>query len=406
MTQAASGIFNPSSTDPGPLSPPAIVAAAQSFQSLFEQSQPTIDPVAPDLRVVGNNRQQLPREDDLRKRSPRLDPTAAAVAELASPGAAKPVIAQAQDIEAGRSDAPGKSSLSEPPAGSRTAPHPRAESPSAPARSVPASKAAPADRTMDTARAPLQPPTGPAATKLMQRQAARPSDRPGPVRTAGTQSAGADSAKVRTVIQAPTRAAGAPIGAAVRITAAPRIAAVPARTTPAKAPSKPTEGPARAAARQEALAAQFGRGLAAALRQNGGTVTMRLQPEALGDLKIKMSLEPGKVEASFEVQTGQARDLLGKTMDKLRSALEAQGLEVARLDVRVAEPTLQGGQHFGGADADSGASGGRGSEHPGPERDAARTPRETLAAEPAATERPGTGQDAGGALRVRLDALA
>jgi flagellar hook-length control protein FliK len=128
---------------------------------------------------------------------------------------------------------------------------------------------------------------------------------------------------------------------------------------------------------------------------------MRLQPEALGDLKIRMSLEPGKVEASFEVQSDQARKLLGTSMDSLRSALEARGLEVARLNVQVAEPPCptDAGQSFGGADAHGGRSG---SEHPGTD-DAARTPRE-VAAESVTEERPWMGQITGGALR--LDALA
>jgi flagellar hook-length control protein FliK len=159
----------------------------------------------------------------------------------------------------------------------------------------------------------------------------------------------------------------------------------------------------------EKVAAQFGRGLAAALRQNGGSITIRLQPEALGDLKIKMSLEPGKVGASFEVQTDQARQLLGKTMDTLKSALEAQGLEVDRLEVQVADrvnamPT-ESGQQFGGADADRGSGGASGWEHPEPRM--ARTAIEPTGfdtAEP--TVEPWMGSEAGGALRIRLDALA
>ena len=160
---------------------------------------------------------------------------------------------------------------------------------------------------------------------------------------------------------------------------------------------------------EEKIAAQFGRGMAAALRQNGGSVTIRLQPEALGDLKIKMSLEPGKVAASFEVQTDQARHLLGKTMDTLRTALEARGLEVDRLDVQVADRAhpAQTGESFGGADADPNKGGGSGWEHPEPRTaQTAWMPVGRESAEPAESSGPWMGSVTGGALRMRLDALA
>jgi hypothetical protein len=69
---------------------------------------------------------------------------------------------------------------------------------------------------------------------------------------------------------------------------------------------------------------------------------MRLQPQALGDLTINMNLQPGSVGATFTVASAQARDLLQDHMTLLRSALEARGLDVERLDVRLAQPAEPG----------------------------------------------------------------
>ena len=52
-------------------------------------------------------------------------------------------------------------------------------------------------------------------------------------------------------------------------------------------------------------------------------------------MKIKMHLFQGRVAASFEVGSDQARRLLEKSKDTLRSALEAKGLSVDRLEVQL-----------------------------------------------------------------------
>lgn len=122
---------------------------------------------------------------------------------------------------------------------------------------------------------------------------------------------------------------------------------------------------------EDKLGAQAARGLAAALRQGGGSVTLRLHPEELGDLKVRVDSADGRIGATFEVQSEQARDLLDKTLSDLRTALEARGLSVDRLDVHIA-PSAHGhaghgetgtSGHFGGAESRGGAgweAGGRG----------------------------------------------
>src|SRR3989442_1514681 len=98
-------------------------------------------------------------------------------------------------------------------------------------------------------------------------------------------------------MQRPRRPPGTPTSRRAR-------AAKPATSAAATKPgAKP---PATPAARfrpelEDKLGAQAARGLVAALRQGGGSVTIRLQPGALGDLKIKVDLAAGRVGASFEV---------------------------------------------------------------------------------------------------------
>jgi hypothetical protein len=131
--------------------------------------------------------------------------------------------------------------------------------------------------------------------------------------------------------------------------------------------------------------AQFGRGLVAALRQNGGTVTIRLQPQELGDLKIRMQLQNGRVEARFEAATEQARDILDKNLGALRAALESRGLGVDRLDVYAADrpsplvhaPADPGQDHSGPAFADdqSHHAGGEAGGHGWPGRGGAESAR-------------------------------
>lgn len=120
----------------------------------------------------------------------------------------------------------------------------------------------------------------------------------------------------------------------------------------------------------EVFSAQVGRGLAAVLRQGGGSVLLRLQPDALGELKVRLDLKDGVVTAKFEASSDQARRLLDAGLPELKAALEARGLAVERLEVRQAPATMdrtqepvaaerprEFGEGFGGAE--QGESGGR-----------------------------------------------
>ena len=94
----------------------------------------------------------------------------------------------------------------------------------------------------------------------------------------------------------------------------------------------PTDDPA-------AFTSQVARGLAAAVRQREGTLTLRISPDSLGPLKIEVRVQDGRVSARIDADSPQARQLLNSTHYGLRSALEAQGLIVDRITVVGAERT-------------------------------------------------------------------
>ena len=53
----------------------------------------------------------------------------------------------------------------------------------------------------------------------------------------------------------------------------------------------------------------------------------------MGQLRIRLELEGGRVRASFQADHASARDLLTNSMEALRTTLEARGLTVDRLQV-------------------------------------------------------------------------
>ncbi|MGH7130846.1 MAG: flagellar hook-length control protein FliK [Phycisphaerales bacterium] len=81
------------------------------------------------------------------------------------------------------------------------------------------------------------------------------------------------------------------------------------------------------------FAAQVQRGMAAAIAQGGGQVTLRLNPQALGQLRVKLDLRADVVKLRFEVGSSAARSLLDEQLPGLGRMLEAQGLRVAHSSV-------------------------------------------------------------------------
>lgn len=102
-----------------------------------------------------------------------------------------------------------------------------------------------------------------------------------------------------------------------------------------------------------AFRAQVSRGLEAALRHDGGAVTLRLKPESLGALRIDLQVRGGEVAASFQSSTREAHELLSTQLSSLRASLEAKGLSVRAMEVQP-PPAPSGAQNDTGASRDPG----------------------------------------------------
>ena len=85
-----------------------------------------------------------------------------------------------------------------------------------------------------------------------------------------------------------------------------------------------------------------GRGLETLARQRGGTLTMRLDPPSLGQLKLEMKMNAGRVTVLLTSASDSARSLLRDNLGSLRQALEDRGLAVDRLAVETAGRTSEG----------------------------------------------------------------
>ncbi|MEM8835408.1 MAG: flagellar hook-length control protein FliK [Planctomycetota bacterium] len=101
------------------------------------------------------------------------------------------------------------------------------------------------------------------------------------------------------------------------------------------------------------------RGIAAVLAQKGGSLTMKLNPPALGELRIEMNLSKQSVEVRLEAGTAAARDLLSLGLPALRESLQSKGLSVERLSVQAsahAAPSAPGANASGNSLADQGGT--------------------------------------------------
>ena len=102
------------------------------------------------------------------------------------------------------------------------------------------------------------------------------------------------------------------------------------------------------------------RGLEALSQQRGGSLVMRLDPPSLGQLKLEMTMQAGRVSVVMTTAAETARGLLNTNLGMLRQALEDRGLAVERLTVETVPRPVESGsssrsEHRGdGQDARSG----------------------------------------------------
>lgn len=87
--------------------------------------------------------------------------------------------------------------------------------------------------------------------------------------------------------------------------------------------------------------ARLTRGLANAVNQRGGAVTLRLTPPEMGTVRIQMQISGANVSASFHAESASAQTLLTQQLSQLRTSLETQGMNVERLSVQPMASTAQ-----------------------------------------------------------------
>lgn len=129
----------------------------------------------------------------------------------------------------------------------------------------------------------------------------------------------------------------------------------------AAAPQAPTSSATSAASAQQSPASsgdnvldQVVLGLHAKFDAQNGKAEIRLDPPNLGTLRVSIALNKGTLTAQFETSTDSVRDLLSNHIDKLRSALESQGITVDRLAVQTQAPQQASSQT--GAQSSAGSS--------------------------------------------------
>lgn len=97
--------------------------------------------------------------------------------------------------------------------------------------------------------------------------------------------------------------------------------------------SKSSQTSAASREPEEAVTAQLAKGLAAVFRQRGGSITLRLMPDALGAIRVQLQMDQSTISAQIDVASESTKALMVKGIEHLRSALESQGLNVDRLQI-------------------------------------------------------------------------
>jgi flagellar hook-length control protein FliK len=76
------------------------------------------------------------------------------------------------------------------------------------------------------------------------------------------------------------------------------------------------------------------------------SITMNLNPEELGRVRLELTVEGDRVRAQFHAQSQQVQEILEKHLPKLREAFENQGLKLDEVEVSSDSSQQQGGKGF------------------------------------------------------------
>ncbi len=197
------------------------------------------------------------------------------------------------------------------------------------------------------------------------------------VRAGGRPFAAAATAMTGAPDASAVRPAGSAAGSASSTPANTAPAPMPTITVDAGVPARPANAgsaagvdaasmPGRPGGGEDAVA-QALRGARMLIGRNGGSMTMRLQPGDLGELRVRMEIRGGRVSADFQATSEVARERLEQGLEVLRRGLEERGLQVERLTVRAAETESARPNAESGRSARDGEPSGRGGDAAGSE---------------------------------------
>lgn len=128
------------------------------------------------------------------------------------------------------------------------------------------------------------------------------------------------------------RGSGAPVASNGLDSAAAR------RAAPAQAARVPD---ASATSKSDANVERIVRLIHAQIGRQRSVATLRLDPPELGSLRLRMDLRRDQLTLDVETQTHAARRLLSEQIDTLRQNLEAAGIHLERIEIRVQPATSE-----------------------------------------------------------------
>jgi flagellar hook-length control protein FliK len=91
------------------------------------------------------------------------------------------------------------------------------------------------------------------------------------------------------------------------------------------------------------LGEALGQRLAAQIAKGDWNVELTLKPQDLGNIEIKLNMNQGNLEASFNASEAMTRDLIVDGLPRLKETLAQSGMEVAQVNVNVRQDGQNGG---------------------------------------------------------------
>lgn len=215
---------------------------------------------------------------------------------------------------------------------------------------------------------------------------------------------------IRSVASAPAAPAAGPAAAsAASMPPGERGAAPPASAASAGARNSPARA-VKAAAPEPADSADADanferilRVIRSSVQHERGVATMRLDPPALGMLRLKIDLDGSTLRVTIDTENEVARRLLSADIDALRRELLLGGLRLGEVEVRMQSPVADAGTDARFSATDGGADSHGGSAQTSGEHD---SPPDSQLLTRSGQESPERGAEPGSATESLVNVLA